>query len=110
MKTLRETLAAHGHDIQKSTTLYVGLHSRRIALTPDGIVLRKQTYSVTGARAEVNDFRSGLAGRKHTTDLTITLAGGEVLTWHETSTGASARVVHNQAVKFAAAVNSGAPR
>ena len=63
-----------------------------------------------GARAEVSDFRSGLVGRKHTTDLTITLASGEVLTWHETETGVMARLKHNEAVRFATAVNSAAAR
>jgi hypothetical protein len=106
MKTLRQTLADHGHDIQKPTALRVGRPGHRIAVDGGVITLSKQDYPAAGARAEVSDFRSGLAGRKHTTDLTVTLPSGEVLIWHETNTGTSARLVHNQATRFAAAVNS----
>jgi len=91
-------------------TTYLGRLGHRIGLGPDGIVLHKRVYPVTGASAEVSDFRSGLVGRKHTIDLTITLASGDVLTWHQTDTGTMARVTHNEAVKFAAAVNSAAAR
>src|SRR5258708_32520601 len=101
MKTLGEALG-------RSDKLYLGRFGHRVVLGPDGIILSKQTYPVAGARAEVTDFRSGLAGRKHTTELTITLASGEVLTWHETISGNLARGTHNQAVKFAPAVNSAA--
>jgi hypothetical protein len=91
-------------------TIYLGRLGHRVALGPDGIVLRKRNYPVKGAHAEVSDFRSGLVGRKHTVDLTITLVSGEVLTWHQTDTGMVARATHNEALKFAAAVNSAAAR
>lgn len=107
--TLRQAMAAAG-DNPRAAMAYLGRLGHRIALGPDGIILRRQAYPVVGARAEVTDFRSGLAGRKHTTELTITLADGRVLTWHETDTGITARMLHNQAVKFAAAVNTAAAR
>jgi hypothetical protein len=94
----------------RKPALALGILRNKITLGPDGITWRKRTYPVKGARAEVSDFRSGLAGRKHTADLTITLASGEVLAWHQTDTGSMARLAHNQAVRFAAAVNSAATR
>ena len=95
---------------RKAARIYAGTIGHRIAYDPATrcIILRKRSYPVAGARAEVNDFRSGLAGRKHTTDLTVTLASGEVLAWHETDTGVLARVKHNEVVKFAAVVNTAA--
>jgi hypothetical protein len=69
---------------------------------------RRESYPVTGARAEVSDFASGLVGRKHTSTITITLAGGKVLTCGRTGAGTMARVIHRQAEQFAAAVNSAA--
>ena len=55
------------------------------------------------ARAEVSDSR---AGRKHITDITVTLASGEHLAWSQTDAGTMARVTHRQATRFAAAVNT----
>jgi len=81
---------------------------RTIKLDGDQIVLRGQRYPVKGTRAEVSDFRSGLVGRKHTTDITVTLAGGQQIGWSQTDAGTMARVTHRQAVKFAAAVNTAA--
>jgi hypothetical protein len=80
----------------------------RIKFDGRSIHLKGATYPAAGARAEVSDFRSGLGGRKHTTDITVTLASGEVLTWHQTDSGMGARRTHNEATRFAAAVNSAA--
>jgi hypothetical protein len=51
---------------------------RRISLGPEGITLHRNTYPVTGARAEVTEFASGLLGRKHTFSPVIALGSGEV--------------------------------
>jgi hypothetical protein len=78
---------------------------------PDGtIIYKKATYPVAGARAEAGDFRSGLVGRKHTARLTVTLASGQVIEWHQTDTGTVARSVHNRVVKSAAGLNTAAAR
>ncbi len=106
--TFRETMNGMRRDSTGAVTWRLGRPGHRIALGPDGITYRKRTYPVSGARAEVNDFRSGLAGRKHTADMTIALASGEVLAWHQTDTGVVARQTHNQVMQFAAAVNSAA--
>ena len=88
------------------STVTVGRIGHRLKLGPEGITLKGRTYPVAGARAEVADFRSGLIGRKHTAEVTITLASGEVLHWHQTDSGMAARLMHNQATAFAAAVNN----
>lgn len=105
-----ERLASIQPAVKPAQTAQLGQLRSKITLGPDGITMHKQTYPAAGARAEVSDFRFGLVGRRHTTYLTITLASGEVLTWHDTQTGSMAWLSHNRAVKFAAAVNTAAAR
>jgi hypothetical protein len=91
----------------RQRTIYAGHIGRRIALTPDGwIELHGQRYPVAGTQAPWSTFASGLFGRKHTAQLEIRLASGQVLTWQQTDTGSGARLTQRMVVKFAAAVNS----
>lgn len=103
---LRSQLPARDPAAKAKPVAVLG-RSRKMRLWPDGMLTwQGRPYSVAGAHAEASDFRSGLAGRKHTATLTVTLANGQVLVRQQTDTGMVARMVHNEAVRFAAAVNT----
>jgi hypothetical protein len=82
-------------------------YGNKIELTADGILYKGTTYPVAGAHAVVNDVRSGLFGRKHTTELVIDTSAGQII-WHDLEGGSAAARMHNKATAFAAAVNTAA--
>jgi hypothetical protein len=81
--------------------------SGKIKLAGGQIHYQGRQYPAKGARAVVGpDVRSGLAGRRHTTEITVTLATGGQLVSSRTAAGRMARVVRQQSTAFAAAVNT----
>lgn len=84
----------------------VGTFSRMVLRADGNLTFKGVTYPVAGAHAEISEFQSGLIGRKHTATVTVTFADGRQQVWTQTDTGAVARLVYRDAVKFCAAVNS----
>ena len=78
-----------------------------VHLYPDRISYKGTDYPVAGAHAEVADIRSGMMGRKHTTEVVITTTGGQFV-WSATAAGNQARFDHHAATRFVMAVNTAA--
>ena len=91
----------------KIATLRFGIVIRPVVLYADRIEYKGASYPLAGAHAEVAETRSGLVGRKHTTDVTITTTAGQFV-WSATGAGTNARIAHRAATRFAAALNTAA--
>jgi hypothetical protein len=83
------------------------LFQATVHLYPDHISYKGTDYPVAGAHAEVTDIRSGLVGRKHTTEMVVTTTAGQFV-WSATAAGTQARLDHHAATRFAATLNTAA--
>jgi len=79
-----------------------------ISLSNGQITYHHRQYPARGATATVSpDVCSGLLGRRHTTEITVTLVTGQQLVSSRTGAGRIARVIRRESAAFAAVVNSG---